>query len=166
MKEGSNRLAILLGLAFVVSQANLGYVLGPLSPNIIAVQLTFDAGEFWKAMALWGPVGMDRLKATLLPWDMLHPFIYGALGHVLVTRTRLFRLPPHWRPGLAWALPLAGACDLLENLLELYVLSRPFGTDTLAIPFSASFSSIKLAIATGFALLVLSAVAARLLERK
>lgn len=148
----------------MISQANLGYVLGPLSPNIVAVQLTFDVQAFWQAMDAWGPEGMARLRATLLPWDMLHPFIYGAFGYLLVTHTHLFEIREPWRRGLAWELPVAGACDLLENFCELYLLSLPFGTASIAIPVSATFSLGKWGLAAGFSLLVLAALARRLFK--
>lgn len=158
------RLVVLFGLAFVLSQANLGYMLGPLSPNIVAVQLTFHSQAFWEAMTAWGPEGMARLKATMQPWDMLHPFIYGVFGYLLVMRTHLFTLKPPWHQIFAWMLPVAGACDLLENVCELYLLSLPFGSQSVAIPVSATFSLVKWGLAAGFALSVLIAGIHRLIK--
>lgn len=155
MPARSSRLVFLLALATVLSQANLGHVLGPLTPNIVAVQLTFDSQAFWQAMAQWGPEGIQRFRATTLPWDMLHPFIYGAFGHVLVTRSKLFQCPrPDRRAWLAWALPVAGACDLGENFCALYLLSLPWGTPSALVPVSATFSALKWGLAAGFAVLV------------
>lgn len=159
-----SRLVIPFTLLFVLSQANLGYVLGPLSPNIIAVQLTFDSQVFWQAMAQWGPEGMARLRATLLPWDMLHPFIYAATGYLLVMHSFLFAgIRPAWRGAFAWTLAIAGACDQIENACALYLLSLPFGTPSLLIPVSATFSFLKWVLAVGFALLLLGVSARRLL---
>jgi hypothetical protein len=153
-----SRLVLPFALAFVLSQAHLAYVLGALSPNLVAVQLTFDDQAFWSAMAQWGPQGMARLRASMWPWDMLHPFIYAGLGYLLVMHTRLFRgATTPWRGVLAWMLMLAGVCDLGENVCELSLLALPFGTPSDLIPLSAGLSLIKWGLAGIFTVFILRA---------
>ncbi len=161
MQQRATGPVILLALAFVGSQAHLGHLLAPLSPNFICVQLTFDSQAFWRAIAAWGPEGMARLQASLLPWDLMHPVIYGLFGYLLATRTNYFHAWPHWRRGLAWALPIAALCDLVENACELYLLSIPLGTPSIIIPVSAGFSLVKWTIAAGFVVMLLVALASR-----
>lgn len=163
MQFRSSRLVALFVLAFVLSQANLAYVLGHPAPNIVAVQLTFDSGAYWRALAQWGPEGIARYRATLLPWDMLHPFIYSVMGYLLVMRTGLFQqVHPSLRVWLAWILTVAGACDLAENVCALNLLALPPGTPSVLIPVSATFSLVKWSLVTGFVVLILAAWGHRL----
>jgi hypothetical protein len=167
MSAQPSRLVTLAVLAFILSQANLAYVLGHPSPNIVAVQLTFDSQAYWLALAQWGPEGIARYRATLLPWDMLHPLIYSVMGYLLAMRTDLFHaLRPGWRVWLAWMLSVAGACDLAENVCALSLLSLPPGTHSILIPVSATFSLVKWGLVTGFALLTLMAWGRRLLPSR
>jgi hypothetical protein len=158
-----SRLVLPAALAFVLSQVHLGLVLGPLSPNLVAVQLSFDSRAFWAAMAQWGPQGIARLRATLIPWDMLHPFVYAGFGYLLVMHSRLFRgLAPPWRGWIAWMPAVAGVCDLGENFCELYLLALPPGTPSILIPVSASLSLVKWGLAAIFTMLSLAAGMRRL----
>lgn len=153
--------AALTGLAFVISQINLATIVAPLEPNLIAFQLTFSAEGFWQALAAWGPDGVARFRAHL-PWDMLHPFLYGLFGYVLVTRSPLFEsATPSRRRLLALILPIAAGFDYFENFSNLYLLSQPPGSGALLVPLTATCSAIKWSLAAVFSGIVLAAFARR-----
>ena len=151
----SSRLAVCLAtLAFVVSQANLGYLLHQLRPNIFVLQLSFQSDRYWAVLGQWGEAGLRSYRAHL-PWDFAHLFIYAAFGYVLATRAGLFGDPdsPAARR-TAWMLPLAAVFDLAENLFQVHLLGGPFGAESLAIPLSACCSAVKWSLAAGFALII------------
>lgn len=144
----------LASLLFIASQANLAYLLLPLQPSIFSLQLTFVPETFWSILNAWGNAGLASYRSHFA-FDMVHPFIYGAFGYLLVSRTALFPVAqPGPRRFFQLALPLAGSFDLLENFSQLYLLNLPTGTPSWLIPFSASCSSIKWGLALVFAVAV------------
>ena len=123
MSRGRFALAGVTMLAYVVSQANLGRLVGSLEPNILALQLSFSGQAFWAVASAWGPEGV-RQYLDHFPYDFVHPFVYGGMGLVWVRDTPLFA---GWSAGVrrywAWSLPVAGVCDLVENVLHIVLLS-------------------------------------------
>lgn len=148
----SSRLAVCLAtLAFVVSQANLGYLLHQLRPNILVLQSTFDADAYWAILRAWGDAGVARYRAHF-PYDLLHPFVYALFGWVLACRAGLFAAGERRAmTRAAWMLPVAGLFDQAENLCQLRLLAGPFGAPSVLIPLSALCSSIKWGLAVLFA---------------
>ena len=66
--------------------------------------------------------------------DWIHPFIYGAFGVLLTTKTSLFAgvRTRAYRMALL-SLPAAGVFDLLENAGRLYLLSHGRGERGLSV---------------------------------
>lgn len=99
------------GLAlFIAMQRRLG----KLQPNIVWVQLTFSEARFRALIERWGPEGRERFRSHF-PLDYCFLLCYGCLGFLL------------GQPQ-PWILPLAAACDALENLLHQCFLSAAPGS--------------------------------------
>lgn len=151
------KLALVWGAValFVASQANLARLLGPLEPSIFSLQLALTPADFWAVVQAWGEAGVARYQSHFV-WDFIHPFVYGAFGYILVCYSGLYQ---HWSRLavclLAWALPLAGACDLLENSLHLRLLAVGPGVLDDAVWISGTASSLKWTLALAFTLLLL-----------
>lgn len=156
MPNQNYRLVAFASLAYLVSQANLARLLGPLEPSIFALQLAFTPGQFWAVVGQWGAAGVARYQAHF-GYDFVHPFIYAWLGYVWVRRTPLFaRLGRRGAGFFALALPVAGACDLLENLLHLHLLGLAPGSGGALVTLAAFASSIKWSLALLFTLVLLA----------
>jgi hypothetical protein len=150
-------------LAFALSQGHLAWMLAPLKPNLLALQLAFSAEAFWGVIAAWGEGGVAVYRAHF-PFDFIHPFVYGAFGQVLATRTALLG-PGRARQLMAWALPVAGAFDLVENTLHLHLLAQPTGSGAGLVPVSASCSALKWGLALVYTLVMAGAIVRRLRRR-
>lgn len=152
MTRKSRAVVMLASLAFVSSQTYLGYLLEGLRPNILSLQLTFDAGSYWEILGQWGELGRDAYRGHFA-YDGVHALVYAAFGYLLATRGGLFG-PAEGRAmaRTAWILPAAALLDLIENQLQLHVLAGPFGAQTVAIPLSALCAALKWGLALWFAL--------------
>lgn len=152
MTKNSLPLVLAAGLAFVASQAYLIQLLGDLRPNILILQLTFDANRYWEILGQWGEAGREAYRRHFV-YDTLHALNYAAFGYLLATRGGLFAAAdaPAMRRA-AWMLPVAALLDLLENQLQLQVLDGPFGAPVAAIPLSALCAAGKWALVLAFAL--------------
>lgn len=147
-----DRLIVFLSaVLFAASQVNLAVIVAPLHPNILALQLAFTSKAFWHIIELWGVSGLALYRAHF-QFDNVHPFIYGAFGFLLVSRTPLFAGARSlvYRAMLLM-LPVAGLFDLVENAAHIYLLSQPRGFNSIIIPFSATCSLIKWVLAALFA---------------
>ena len=152
MTKDSRLPVLAAGLAFVVSQAYLIFLLVDLRPNILVLQLTFDATGYWEILEQWGEAGRKAYRRHFRH-DTLHALIYAAFGYLLATRGGLFAdTDAPGRRRAACMLPVAALLDLFENHLQLQVLAGPFGAQVAAIPLSALCAACKWALALGFAL--------------
>ena len=79
MSRRDRWIVLFCSLLYVASQANIALMTLPLKPDVLAFQLTFSPASFWSIIDAWGPSGVALYRAHM-PFDMLHPFIYGALG--------------------------------------------------------------------------------------
>ena len=151
MSRGRFALAGVTMLAYVVSQANLGRLVGSLEPNILALQLSFSGQAFWAVASAWGPEGV-RQYLDHFPYDFVHPFVYGGMGLVWVRDTPLFA---GWSAGVrrywAWSLPVAGVCDLVENVLHIVLLSSVPGSGHHLALVAGLAASCKWTLAVRFA---------------
>jgi hypothetical protein len=138
--------------ALVASHANLVWMVISLHPNILALQLSFTAESFWHVIDSWGPSGVAIYLSTFA-YDTVHPFIYGAFGYLVVSRTALFsNAGDSARSFFLFSLPVAGFFDLLENGAHLHLLAQPPGSGALIVPLSGTCSAIKWGLAVLFAL--------------
>ncbi len=141
----------LITIAFVASQGNLLRIIGPLEPSILALQLAFTPEAFARVVTAWGPVGLARYRAHFL-FDFVHPLVYAGFGWIWVSCTALFAwVRPSIQRALRLALPIAGLCDLLENVLHWRLLDRLPEIAATPVFLSACLSSLKWSLAVFFA---------------
>lgn len=134
---------LVLGLATLISQIHLGWIVHSLHPNILQVQLTFDAQRFWAIVDAWGPVG-TAIYLSHFPWDWIHIVLYALLGIAICRSNGLFsRIPDVPRRLWALVLPLAGLMDILENAAQLYLLAGASNGGGFVVPASALCSTLK-----------------------
>lgn len=159
-------LVLFVALMFCLSQLNLARILGPLEPNIFALQLAFTPEQFWAVVRAWGSEGVARFQSHFA-YDFVHPLVYGALGYLLVHRAGLFIGRAPWSVHLwASALPLAGLCDLLENALHLYLLVRGPEYTAQWVLIASLAALIKWSLAVAFGVALLAELSRRLLPAK
>jgi hypothetical protein len=158
-----DRLAVTLSaLLFVASQANLVVMLAPLHPSIFSLQLSFTPETFWNVIDIWGASGLAVYREHF-KFDNVHPFIYGAFGFLLVSRTALFSGVQPWvYRVILLLLPVAGLFDLIENAAHIYLLRQPHGFQSVIVPFSGTCSLLKWVLASLFASLVTIQVSRKL----
>lgn len=150
MSRRDRWIVLFCSLLYIASQANIALMTLPLTPDVLAFQLTFSPAAFWSIIDAWGPSGVALYRAHM-PFDMLHPFIYGMLGVLTVNRTPLFApFSPKTRRFFRLALPVAGSLDVAENCCHLYLLALGHAAGAWIIPFSGSCSAIKWALASVF----------------
>lgn len=141
-KNFSIRVAV-LGLAVLISQMHLGWIVRGLDPNILRVQFTFDAQRFWAIVDAWGPVNA-AIYISHFPWDWVHILLYSLLGIAICRRRGIFaRVGDVPRRLWALVLPLAGLMDVLENAAQLYLLAGASNGGGFVVPASALCSTIK-----------------------
>lgn len=149
----SNRLLLVLSaLLLLASQANLAWMVAPLQPSILALQFAFKPQAYWRIIDLWGASGLALYRAHF-SFDAVHPFIYGAFGYLLITRTSLFDGSRLRSAGML-ALPLAALLDLAENAAQLFLLGQAHGLDSIVIPISATCSLLKWGLVGAFVVVV------------
>ena len=148
--QGATRwpLVWLVTAAYVLSQANLARIVGPLDPNIVVLQTRLTPDAFWGVLAAWGPDGVARYRAHL-PVDWLHPFLYGAMGWLWARRTPVLA---GWPRAVAAMLPLAAACDLIENLAHSVLLAQAPGGGAAWVALGGMAGTCKWALAALFTL--------------
>lgn len=138
-------LALFSGLLFIASQAHLMWILRELQPNIMMLQLSFNPPQFWQIWQGWAEAGQAAFHRHL-NWDFIHPLIYGLFGFSLSrylqarTQSGFIRLRLNL---LAYLLPIAGVCDIAENLCHQYAVGLVVGSPDWHIPLAASFASVK-----------------------
>lgn len=118
----ANLLAVLATAAVLWSQGSLMWMLRGLDPHIMTLQLAGSAARFWGILQAWGVSGLATFRAHFGP-DLPNALIYGLWG-ALVVGSSLFsdwRYAARWR--LAAVMPAAAVLDLLENALELHLLT-------------------------------------------
>lgn len=156
------------GGATVALFVGLAWYLAPLNPGVLALQLAFTPRTFGTIIHLWSPEHLARYRSHL-PFDCLLLLAYGGFGYLLSTRTRLLAgLHRSLREGAAWILPLAAACDLLENGLHWWLTGAPRFGVPVVYAVAATGASVKWALLLVFGALCLRGAlngTARLVER-
>lgn len=148
-------LSALLSLSLLVG---LGCTLWPLEPGVLALQLAFTPQAFGEVVHAWPAAHLERYRHHL--WaDFALLAAYAWFGWLLASRTRLFAaLGSAWRGAARALLPLAAACDAVENTLHLWLTEQPrFGLPAL-YALSASAALAKWLLLIGFAALVVLAL--------
>lgn len=145
--------------AAVVLEAVVLWLLAPLQPGALVLQLAWTPRGFGEIIHLWSAEDLARYRAHLIV-DCALLLAYGSFGWLLATRTRLLApLPPRVQ-ALAPFLPLfAAGFDVLENSLHWWLTAAPrFGMPWLYLA-SASAAALKWLLLMLFVALLLWALA-------
>lgn len=158
-------LALLLALAYIASQATIGYIIQPLGvEQFLRFQLSTDKAQALAVLDDWGAEGRARfMKHFRL--DFIHPLIYGALLYTLL-RLSWVSGTPRGPVRALLALPLlSAACDLGENLLEIWTVRAMDQVPAAVVACSGALATLKWLLA-GLCLVLVLAGGLRLAWRR
>lgn len=151
---GNGTLLKTLLAAFVVSQLTIAFILGPISNDLILLQLgaLFKPELYEEVTSRWTTMDKLRFQKHFTVDFWFHPTLYGIIGLVAVTH-ETFRLGYSPIPYALFAcVPLvAGFCDIMENSLH-YDMFMDHSKATLhAVRLASLFATLKwmLIIPTG-----------------
>jgi hypothetical protein len=139
--------------------AGLAWYLWPLTPGVVALQLTFTPGAFGSIVHQWSPQALLRYQRHL-PFDCVLLVAYGVFGYLLARHRSILRaLSPaeaRWAP---WVLPAGAVLDALENGLHAWLTAWPhvdaaWVGGTLVHAAAGGFSTAKWACLIAFGLLL------------
>ena len=143
------------GLIALVLFTGLAWYLSPLEPGVVALQFAHTPAAFGEILSLWSAEDLLRYRRHL-PVDFLLLAAYGAFGHLLVTRTRVWGSRSDSLRRLAsWLLPLAAFFDAAENVLHGWLIEGPQLDVPFLYPVSAVCSLLKWVLIAGFSLLMI-----------
>ncbi|MBI3156751.1 MAG: hypothetical protein HYZ20_15285 [Burkholderiales bacterium] len=146
------------GLAALALFAGLAVHLAPLEPGVVALQFAATPRAFGEIVHLWSPQDLQRYRAHLAP-DMLLLAAYGAFGHQLATRTRVFApLAPGARAAARWLMPAAALADAAENALHAWLTEAPRFDVPHLYAISAGAAALKWALLVAYAMLIVLAL--------
>ncbi|MBW7860248.1 MAG: hypothetical protein KJZ96_13815 [Rhodocyclaceae bacterium] len=139
------------GIATLALAGGLAWMLAPLGTDVVALQLAFSPRSFGHIVHSWTADELARYRSHL-PFDFLLLIAYGAFGYRLAAVGQLFDdLGKGARRLAAAALPLAAACDAIENTLHLWLTAAPrFGMPTV-YAVSAGSALLKWLLIISFA---------------
>ncbi len=90
---GSAKAMALWTTAFVVSQANIARLLGPVAPKVLEVQTAFSARRYVEILDSMDAEATARFRSHYYPPDFVHPAIYA-----MALRSAGTRLGGEWVP--------------------------------------------------------------------
>jgi hypothetical protein len=121
---GSAKAMALWTTAFVVSQANIARLLGPVAPKVLDVQTAFSARRYIEILDSMDAEATSRFRSHYYP-DFVHPAIYAMALRSAGTRLgERVPLSPSTRRALAVAPVLSAAGDYVENVVGLRFLDH------------------------------------------
>ncbi|MFZ2176844.1 MAG: hypothetical protein WAW17_22970 [Rhodococcus sp. (in: high G+C Gram-positive bacteria)] len=110
--------------AFVISQANIARLLGPVAPRLLGIQTALSAESYNAILDGMDAVDTARYRSHYYP-DFVHPVIYAVALRAGARRlAELTPLSPRTRAVLAAAPVVSAAGDYVENLMGLHLLSH------------------------------------------
>ena len=134
---------------FVLSQANIVRLLGPVGPRVLEVQTAFSARRYHEVLAKMNGAETARFRSHYYP-DFVHPAIYAvalrAAGRRLGERTPL---SPTVRKVIAVAPVLSAAGDYVENVVGLHLLDNRGGITDTTVRLTTAVSISKWVLALG-----------------
>lgn len=134
---------------FVVSQINIGRVLGSTATTVGAIQTTFSADKYRKILDNLEPEEIDRYREHYY-WDMLHPLTFAIALRAGARALDEHRpLSPGTRRFLAAAPVIAAAGDYVENAVGLYLLDHRTHIDDRTVRAASAVSVGKWTLALG-----------------
>ena len=133
-----------LGLLLFVG---LSIFLAPLEPDVLQLQFAFTPRAFGQIVHTWQAEGLARYRAHF-PADFALALAYAAFGFLLAPR--LAWIGPQAKRA-RWLLPLAAACDVIENTLHLWLTEAPRLDVFWPYPLAAGAASFKWLLILAFA---------------
>lgn len=134
---------------FLVSQANIGRVLGSTAPTVGTLQTTFSAAKYRKILDNLGPEEIERYRQHYY-WDMVHPLTFAIALRAGARSLDQYRpLSAGTRRTLAVASVAAAASDYVENIAGLYLLDHRDRIDDTTVRAASTISVTKWALAFG-----------------
>lgn len=145
----ADRRLVAVAAVFVVSQVNIGRVLGPTVTTVGAIQTTFSADKYRKILDNLGPEEIDRYREHYY-WDMVHPVTFAVALRAGARALHEHRpLTPRIRRLLAAAPVIAAAGDYAENAMGLYLLDNRTRIDDRTVRATSAVSVTKWVLALG-----------------
>jgi hypothetical protein len=152
------RIVWLTGIATLVLSAGIAWLIAPLYPGAIMLELAYTPKSFGTIVHAW-PAEYLLLYREILQLNFLLLISFGAFGYFFVSRSPLFSgHSPAWRTLLAWTLPVAAALGAIENGLHIWLTAAPRFGIPVAYAVSAVCAALKWSIVTAFALAVFHAL--------
>lgn len=161
---------VVAGAIAFLSFCGMTFYLRDLAPSVLHAQLTFSSSGFEGVVGRWSPEMLERFRRHfVVDYGCIAAYsLFGAqLGRLLVRRLQQGRAVDSEDTRraaatsdllsfvLPWALPSAGACDVIENTLELlFLAARP------RLLFEPAYLAAGVAAAMKFALFGLFSLAA------
>ncbi|GCB55541.1 hypothetical protein rerp_19490 [Rhodococcus erythropolis] len=146
---GSANAMALWTTAFVVSQANIARLLGPVAPKVLEVQTAFSARRYLEIMDSMDAEATARFRSHYYP-DFVHPAIYAmalrSAGKRLGERVPLSAAT---RRALAVAPVLSAAGDYVENVVGLHFLDHRDSITDSRVRAASTVSIAKWVLALG-----------------
>lgn len=136
-------------VVFVISQATIARVLGPVAPRVIEAQLAMSARRYTAVLDKMDDTETARYRRHFY-LDFVHPAIYAIALRTGARRlAELTPLSPTTQKILAVAPVASAAGDYIENVAGLYLLDhRGSITNSVVRTFSA-VSIVKWVLALG-----------------
>lgn len=135
--------------AFVVSQANIMRVLGPVGVRVLMTQ-TATSGQAYRAVLdRMDAREIERYRSHFYP-DFLHPIVYAATLRAGARRLdALAPLSPAARRVLSAAPVVAAAGDYVENVAGLYLLDHRYRITDRTVRVTTAVSTTKWVLGLG-----------------
>ncbi|MEW5736200.1 MAG: hypothetical protein AB1921_15230 [Thermodesulfobacteriota bacterium] len=161
---GRGRVVGAFALLTLLSQATMRVMLSRLGADTLRLQLTFSSEGFLAILGRWGRMGTSVYMSHF--WlDFAHPFLYSvffaALTAWLSGRSR--QNPPGTFFLALFAMPfLAGACDLMENVIHVLMIEAVLPVSDPLVFASGTASAAKWLLLLASALVCLALAGKRI----
>lgn len=147
--RGSNGKLIAWSVAFVVSQANIARLLGPVGPKLLKTQTAWSAHAYRTVLDGMDPAETERYRSHFYP-DFVHPIVYAAALRAGARRLdELAPQSPTARRVLLTAPVVAAAGDYVENVAGLYLLDHRYRITDRTVCATTTVSTTKWVLALG-----------------
>lgn len=135
--------------AFVVSQANIVRLLGPVGVALLKTQTATSGRAYRAVLDGMDAVEIERYRSHFYP-DFLHPIIYAAALRAGARRLdELAPLSPAAKRVLLTAPVVAAAGDYVENVAGLYLLDHRYRITDHTVHATTAVSTTKWVLALG-----------------
>lgn len=134
---------------FVVSQANIARLLGPVAPKVLAVQTAWSEQRYRQILASMDETEIARFRSHYLP-DFVHPAIY-AIALRVGARSLAAKTPlsPAVTTALALAPVASAAGDYIENIVGLILVDNREQISDTVVRATTVVSTVKWILAIG-----------------